>query len=71
MVFLLAPNTVYEFQVQAETAVGGGPFSTPRQFITPEHGCDHDDLTETISVINRLCAIDAYTRHHGTMHHTR
>ena len=38
MVFLLAPNTVYEFQVQAETEMGGGPFSTPRQFTTPEHG---------------------------------
>ena len=38
MVFFLAPNTVYEFQVQAETEMGGGPFSTPRQFTTPEHG---------------------------------
>ena len=35
---LLAPDTVYEFRVLAETTVGAGPFSTPRSFTTPEHG---------------------------------
>ena len=34
----LAPHTVYEFRVQAETAVGPGPFSDSRQFTTPEDG---------------------------------
>ena len=33
-----APHTVYEFRVQAETAVGPGPFSSSRQFTTPENG---------------------------------
>ena len=33
-----APHTVYEFRVQAETAVGPGPFSNSRQFTTPEDG---------------------------------
>ena len=34
----LAPHTVYQFRVQAETAVGPGPFSSPRTFTTPENG---------------------------------
>ena len=34
----LAPGTVYKFRVQAETAVGGGPFSTSRNFTTSENG---------------------------------
>ena len=37
-VFHSAPHTVYEFRVQAETAVGPGPFSDSRQFTTPEDG---------------------------------
>ena len=34
----LAPDTVYEFRVQAETALGPGPFSNSTQFTTPEDG---------------------------------
>ena len=34
----LAPGTVYKFRVQAETTVGGGPFSTSRNFRTSENG---------------------------------
>ena len=34
----LAPNIVYEFRVQAETAGGRGPFSNSSQFTTPEDG---------------------------------
>ena len=34
----LAPDTVYEFRVQAETEVGPGPFSNSTQFTTPEDG---------------------------------
>ena len=34
----LAPGTVYKFRVQAETAVGGGPFSNSRNFTTSENG---------------------------------
>ena len=34
----LAPDIVYEFRVQAETAVGPGPFSNSTQFTTPEDG---------------------------------
>ena len=33
-----APGTVYNFRVQAETAVGGGPFSSSRNFTTSENG---------------------------------
>ena len=34
----LAPGTAYEFRVQAETAVGRGPFSSSRPFTTSENG---------------------------------
>ena len=34
----IAPDTVYEFRVQAETALGPGPFSNSTQFTTPENG---------------------------------
>ena len=34
----LAPNIEYAFRVQAETAVGPGPFSNSTQFTTPEDG---------------------------------
>ena len=34
----LAPDTVYEFRVQAETALGTGPFSNSTPFTTPENG---------------------------------
>ena len=37
-IFRLAPSTVYEFRVLAETAVGGGPFSASRSFTTSESG---------------------------------
>ena len=37
---LLAPDTVYEFRVQAETTVGAGPFSTSRSFTTREDGME-------------------------------
>ena len=33
-----APGTVYNFRVQAETTVGGGPFSSSRNFTTSENG---------------------------------
>ena len=33
-----APHTVYEFRVLTETVVGPGPFSSSRQFTTPENG---------------------------------
>ena len=33
----LAPDTVYEFRVQAETALGPGPFSNSTPFRTPEN----------------------------------
>ena len=36
--FHLAPGTVYEFQFQAETAVGEGPFSSSRPFTTSKDG---------------------------------
>ena len=35
---ILAPDTVYEFRVQAETAMGPGPFSNSTPFTTPEDG---------------------------------
>ena len=34
----IAPGTAYEFRVQAETAVGRGPFSSSRPFTTSENG---------------------------------
>ena len=43
----LAPHTVYQFRVQAETAVGPGPFSSLRNFTTPEDGM--------ITVIAYIC----------------
>ena len=35
---ILVPDTMYEFRVQAETAVGPGPFSNSTPFTTPEDG---------------------------------
>ena len=35
-----APDTVYEFRVQAGTTVGVGPFSTSRSFTTREDGME-------------------------------
>ena len=35
---IIAPYTVYQFKIQAATAVGFGDFSPPRQFVTPESG---------------------------------